>query len=355
MANSSVNCLESVFRFKFNITEFETNDVESPEFTLSNVPWKLLLRKKGASESNDSSVLDVCLVCGLVADNTIAKWSCEMCATFRLLSCESEIVKHLSKKQFNNQNLSHSIDNFISWAELMDEKNQFVLENEAVLEVVISSNPLNYRKSVGMEQTSTKLRVIVDGVSKLGNTYSPEVTVRGIRWKIQTKKEEDHFAVYLWAVEEDMDINWCWDVEYSFKLLSFNSKIEPIDCKTTSDIFRWGTPSWGYGKLIKWSEFVDPKRRFVRNDTAVIEVKFTVQPPKPLWECEASRKETKVSTVLECSICFESFCGREISATKCGHLFCNACITRSIEDRQKCPMCNAAAQAADLRPIFFSW
>lgn len=356
MANSTVDCLETVFRFKFDIEHLNTREIESPEFSLSKVNWKIKLRKRSTSENNnDANVLDVFLVCAALSD-VCSTWSCEVQANFKLLSLnssENDIEKSLSKKEFNNRCLSHGIHKFIEWSELVDPKNSFVDENEAIFEIEILTNPLNCVKSMKMEQTSTKLRLIVENVSKLGNTYSPEVMVRGIRWKIQTKKEDEHFAVYLWAVEDDMDISWTWEVEYSFKLLSFNNKVEPIDCKSTSDLFRWGTPSWGYGKLIKWSEFVDPKRRFVRNDTAILQVQFTVMPPKPLWKCE--KNPVKPRSALGCSICFESFCGREISATKCGHLFCSGCIKRAVDDRQKCPMCNAIAALTDLRPIFISW
>lgn len=359
MACSNVDCLETIFRFKVNIDNVsDLGEIESSEIILSKVPWRVKLCKRSTSENNnDANVLDIFLVGAPPPDIcTETKWSCEVKAFFKLLAFDSpakEIVKYFSKKEFNNKCLSHGITEFVSWDELLDEKNQYVHENEATFEIEILTNPLNCVKPRTMEQTSTKVRVIVENISKLGNTYSPELIIRGIRWKIQTKKEDEHFAVYLWATEDDMDMNWCWEVEYSFKLLSFNSKVEPIDCKSTSDVFRWGTPSWGYGKLIKWPELMDPKRRFVRNDTSLLEVKFAVKPPKPLWECE--KKPPKIVSPLECSICFENFCGREISATKCGHLFCSQCINRSIEDREKCPMCNATAFTSDLRPIFFSW
>lgn len=353
MASTNLDCLESIFQFKVNIESLEAGEILSPEVKLSNLSWKIKLCRLSI---NDVNYIDISLVCVPPSDIAVANWSCDVRATFKLLSfasTEKEIVKRLSKKKFDKDSLTHGIGQFCMWNDLIVPKNQYICDNEATFEVEILSNPLNCIKTRSMDQTATKLRLIVENVSKLGNTYSPEVIVRGIRWKIQTRKEDDYFAVYLWAVEDDMDMNWCWQVEYSFKLLSFNSKVESIDCKTTSDIFRWGTPSWGYGKLIKWSEFVDNKKRFVRNDTAILEVKFAVKPAKPLWECEKS--STKTASALECSICFENFCGREILATKCGHLFCSKCINRSIEDRQKCPMCNAVAVVEDLRPIFFSW
>lgn len=357
MACSNIDCLDTVFRFKINIDELESGEIESPEICLSKIAWKIQLCKRLINEGDsDASIIDIRLVGTPPSDiSDTAKWSCDVRAIFKLLSKTTgkDILKSFSKKEFNNKCPAHEISGFVSCAELLDPKNQYIQENEATFEIRILVNPLNCVKSMKMEQISAKVRVIVENISKLSNTYSPEIIVRGIRWKIQIKKEDDHFAVYLWATEEDMDMNWTWEVDYSFKLLSFNSKVDPVDCKSTSDYFRWGTPSWGYGKLIKWSDLHDSKRRFVRNDTAILEVNFAVKSPKPLWQCDSVA--TKVASVLECSICFENFCGREILATKCGHLFCSPCINRSIEDRHKCPMCNAPSVAGDLRPIFFSW
>ncbi|XP_031632842.1 uncharacterized protein LOC116346777, partial [Contarinia nasturtii] len=349
MASLKFDCSETVFRFKFNIDRLKLGEIETPEIKLSKLHWKIKLNKRSTSESNnDTDEIDVSLVCEPSSDINKTIWSCNALAVFKLVSSKQEIVKTLSNKEFNSKHLSHTINGFVPWNELLNVENQYMNENEVSLDIEIQTNPLCCIKAMAMEQSSTKLRLIVESVSKLGNVYSPEVILRGIRFKIQTRKEDEHFAVYLWAVEDDMDMNWCWEVFYSFKLLSFNNKVEPIDCKTTSDIFRYGCPSWGYGRLIKWSEFIDPKKRFVRNDTAIIEIEFTVKPPKPLWECKKDTTYTKTVRTLECSICFENFCEREVCATKCGHLFCTECITRSIEDRQKCPMCNADAAIDDL-------
>jgi hypothetical protein len=43
-----------------------------------------------------------------------------------------------------------------------------------------------------------------------------------------------------------------------------------------------------------------------------------------------------------CRVCHADPC-HEITATACGHLFCNACIIEEVRENARCPVCNAAA------------
>ena len=42
-----------------------------------------------------------------------------------------------------------------------------------------------------------------------------------------------------------------------------------------------------------------------------------------------------------CAVCLESYFQRQPTTTRCGHVFCLACITEAIRLTHKCPMCNA--------------
>lgn len=353
MAVSEINCFKTVNQFKFNVDNLNSAEFTSPEVILSQVHWKIKLSKRTTGETN---VLDVALVASLSNDETIAEWSCEARAVFKLISFDSEnnVVKQITKQEFTKDCTSHQIREFIRWNELTDANNRYFREkdNEATFEVEISTNPLKCQKPMAMETTSADLHVFIKNVSKLGYSLSPEVIVRGIRWTIKTKKEAEHLAVYLWADQSDMDMNWSWEVESSCKLLSFKDNVEPIVRKAT-DVFRWGVPNWGFPKFIKWSEFCDANKRYVYGETAIIEFRFVVKAPKPLFEFE--KQLLNVSSPQGCVICLEKFHERKISSTKCGHMFCSECIRLSVAVHGKCPVCNAVASIADLRPLFFSW
>ncbi len=48
-----------------------------------------------------------------------------------------------------------------------------------------------------------------------------------------------------------------------------------------------------------------------------------------------------VGSPFHCRVCHVDPC-REITATACGHVFCNACIVEEVRENARCPVCNAA-------------
>lgn len=43
--------------------------------------------------------------------------------------------------------------------------------------------------------------------------------------------------------------------------------------------------------------------------------------------------------IIECSICYETFCKINVSITPCGHEFCFNCIIKAISYNKECPIC----------------
>lgn len=55
--------------------------------------------------------------------------------------------------------------------------------------------------------------------------------------------------------------------------------------------------------------------------------------------------------ILKCSICVDK--PKEVVITKCYHLFCNSCVQRVIESRQRrCPACSTSFGANDVKPVY---
>ncbi|KAK8480055.1 hypothetical protein V6N12_033972 [Hibiscus sabdariffa] len=55
--------------------------------------------------------------------------------------------------------------------------------------------------------------------------------------------------------------------------------------------------------------------------------------------------------ILKCSVCLDR--PKEVVITKCYHLFCNPCVQKVSESRQrKCPVCAASFGANDVKPIY---
>ncbi|KPU80446.1 uncharacterized protein Dana_GF16357, isoform B [Drosophila ananassae] len=78
-------------------------------------------------------------------------------------------------------------------------------------------------------------------------------------------------------------------------------------------------------------------RRSLNQDISCVEVvdDENVSPPKRRQVNQSQQDDT-----YNCPVCLESVRRREPVSTKCGHVFCRACIEGAIRSTHKCPMCN---------------
>lgn len=128
-------------------------------------------------------------------------------------------LKYLSKQTFDNDCCEHGIDNFIEWNQFLEH---YVHEGKAHFEIEIYTNPLLKTIQKDIQETGTVFRFMIKNVSRAETTYSAEVKVCGIRWIARVQQENAKLAVYLCAMENDLDINWFWRVTVTFKLLTFD-------------------------------------------------------------------------------------------------------------------------------------
>lgn len=118
-----------------------------------------------------------------------------------------------------------------------------------------------------------------------GRIESPEITVRGINWKVIVEKCSDYLAVFLDAPSAlpinlfgSIDRRWTYDVEATFRVLTFESTAEPFQETFSDGYFQWGDSKRGLENFMDWSDFTDENRKFVENDRAHIVVEFKVGP-----------------------------------------------------------------------------
>ena len=57
-----------------------------------------------------------------------------------------------------------------------------------------------------------------------------------------------------------------------------------------------------------------------------------------------SPSKTSSRSIIQCPICMETVQqfekeGRQLTATRCGHIFCNVCIREAAKAQRKCPTC----------------
>lgn len=119
MASTSICSFHTIFGFTVNVTDLASQPIESPEVKLSNINWKVKLKKKSNDRKNK---LGIFLVSNF-DDNTV-KWSCGAQATFKLLPNDNDelkqsIVKYLPKQKFSNEKRSHGYGKFVQWKKFL--------------------------------------------------------------------------------------------------------------------------------------------------------------------------------------------------------------------------------------------
>lgn len=272
-----------VSNFTLNvIDDMQSKMVELPELRFSDVNWKIRLVKKSIGDNTKLDVISIYLV-SYISDNTV-KWSCEARAVFKLLQIKndienSSIVKYLPKQLFTNDFCVHGIENFIEWNQFIEH---YVFAQKAFFEIEIYANPS--LRGFPIQEIGSVFRFMITNVSSFVTSRSADVRLQGIRWHVRVQKQCNHLAVYLCAQEDDLDLNWCWNVTATFKLMSFE-RDEPVK-KSFHQVYRWGVISWGTN-LIKRDDFVDRNQHYVVNDSAIIFCELRVHPAKPMWQIDS--------------------------------------------------------------------
>ncbi|KAH8295002.1 hypothetical protein KR018_005223 [Drosophila ironensis] len=82
--------------------------------------------------------------------------------------------------------------------------------------------------------------------------------------------------------------------------------------------------------------------------SAVVDVDDPSPPKRACTSMNQSQKDDPYS----CPVCLEGVRNREPVSTKCGHVFCRACIDTAIRTTRKCPMCQKRLTAKSYFRLF---
>lgn len=360
-----------IFTFSADVKNLVMTHEESSAFRLNNMQWKIKICKTAAGcvavylVCEDKSFLpqflkklswwaNYLLKISLLDTD---KWSCETQTQFKLLHKSGEnnrsVVKSLLKQTFSHAKPCHGIEHFMEWNEFMED---FVVNNEATLQIEILSKPLMFESIIAstsnIDQSYCKFRVLIENVSKFRFVSSRKVVLRGIRWYISIRKKGNHLSIYLCYITKDMPLNWYYKVNATLSLLSYHEDSPPLRRFIEGNFRRELYANCGYPNFISWESFIDTNNGYVHNNCATLEFKIKVDEPKELWgigECSLY----KANSLMQCSICYECYGSGEIFSTRCGHLFCQLCFKKSIENKRICAVCNASTSLAELHPVYF--
>lgn len=280
MANSNAYPFGTIFPFTLDVKN--QSGMVTHNFQLSNLLWTVYFAKA-------EDFLQIWLSSS--PNDTTPVWYCDAWAVFKLFHKNGEVgrtvVKSLNNYRFSHLKLSSENIAFIEWNELLNEyvDNQ----NQAKFEINLSTNPFKCIEPLKIHQTSTIFQFVLEKVSQLTSVDSSPVVLRDIKWwihaqRISDRREEDYFALYLIADEEDLDKNWFWEVTASLKLLSANKNIDPVHYRFTEN-YQWGASRFGCKNLLPFSTLIKPGHYAV-NDMVIFFIEFSVQTPQPLWKIE---------------------------------------------------------------------
>ena len=76
----------------------------------------------------------------------------------------------------------------------------------------------------------------------------------------------------------------------------------------------------------------------------------------PSEEDRSNPTTHSLQPLLSCPICMESLQdlpeGREVKVTRCGHLFCNLCLTEALKQKKVCPTCREKVSTGKITKVF---
>lgn len=280
-STSVINPIENVIQLVVDVNDLELNCIESPDYILNALPWKIKLCKSIVDSNNTKrNVVNASLESPF--GDYMSKWSCKAGAIFKLFPKNRKndeiIVKNITKDTFDSMSTSQGIDEIVSWETFLDK---YVLENEALFEINISTES-PYRK-VETELTSVKFHVFAENITKPGIFSSPRVVVRGIHWNVSIGKQGNSLAIYLHADENDMDPNESMEVTATMTLMPMDDSVQPESGQFTRLFGKRHNTNRGFSDLISWDKFIEPNNKFIENDTATFLVELSVGEPKLHW------------------------------------------------------------------------
>lgn len=358
MTNSNIKIYKT--SYSFSVKNVELDKYESSKSSFPDTAWTIKFNNKRTI--NNEEVIDLHLMCSPLIDQSQADgtpissgnidWICEAEATVTLRS--NKFGQNLNKKlvlrkTFTNINLCKRFSECIKCTELGNYfQNDF-------LDVAIHANPIRY--VVGnVKHTRLVFQFAIEDVfTHLNNDWvkvSPDVIVQGTTFFVKVQKIKKCLFFFLHHKKDSRNLNWSWNVKCSFKLLSFDTNLPPIR-QTINRIFNSLNRNEVFNKFSTWADFIDPTKKFVQDDEAILEVDLEVDPPESIFSSPIPSIDSNPNALrLMCSICLQSVIGRNPTTTKCGHSFCRDCIHRAIIQSPKCPVCNTEAISTDLRRVF---
>lgn len=278
-SQSKLHVFESVVRFNLHESDFGTSKSDecilSPVFEVHYIGWKIQACK---SHNNIADMGDNELTVKLISvfNGKTEAWSCEAEAKFKLLAKEGFNAEETRMAYFNfhSRNIKSIEKPLVTWDKL---KTKHMIDGIAMIDVTVKVKPPN--RLTEIQHTSTKFQMRILELTNLNEVYSEEALVRGIRWKVSASKRNEFLDVFVMANEDDMDLDYSWNVTTIFSLISMDA--EKTKTKKFSNVqFDWTNTNWGFVEFIKWADLTNESNQFVKGNAALLQIELNVDKPK---------------------------------------------------------------------------
>lgn len=307
-------------------------DFQTDEFFVSGTPWYMRFSKEKIGRTNYLAI-------HLHSNFEHSSDKTHIDATFNAILTSSKANVHQDKiylDAFCTENPCWGLDKFITWTKLFDRTKGFIVDDHCqfVVKVKVTKvlnaddNELLHFVELGETEDGyqRKFRLTMFNFQNTIGVCSPNINFDGSQFRIAVSQIETKIVITICKTGGE---NSCY-LTSEIKLLSFDPNIQPIRKEIKNLDFSL-VGSYDKWDSIDWDDLIDPQKKFIQDDSFVIEVKF---------------KAELGAVFSSCLICSEDLKGQPISSIKpCNHMFCTACVRRRIRENNKCPKCNGEVRS----------
>lgn len=357
MANQNRSLNENISEILLNVTVNglkKFKEFESEKFFVNGNPWHVRFAKV---KDSGKDVLGVYLHSDLKQDSndTLIVGTCDVI----LLSSKVNVKPHQENiylDAFCAENSCWGLDSFITWSQLMNPTNGYIVGDTCKFQIRVKATALliaaenewcKFESNVKCECegcSHRKFRLTIRQFQNSIGVCSPKIYFNGSSWRLVVGRKEGKIMVTICKTGERPCL-----LTSTIKLISFDPNVQPITEETESQEFD-SDGSYGSWDLITWDELINPRKRFIQDDSFVIEVELKAERGISVSKKRRTDHEDDEVSSLRCFKCRASLAGRPISSLLCGDLMCTACATAVLRKENKCPICGAKSTVADLRP-----
>ncbi|KAL3104565.1 hypothetical protein niasHT_022823 [Heterodera trifolii] len=282
------------------VSEFAGPEQKSCVFSetvlIKRLQWKIVAQIKTKNRSSYEKWLGIYLLCDAPEEDK--NWRCKCSAKLKIISQKNEVHNSIGtfcEYFFDSKSTNRGFENFISYAELMDQSNGFynreadtvtlaidvTVKDEKTEKPFLNQSKSNGTISMEIEKLSEFAREIVGSERK-----SETVHIKGFPWKIlaQIRKkngrsnDEKTLYIFLLCDAPKEDKNWSCKCSATLRIVSQKNGVSDFRRELEDFVFDRKKNNLGYYAIF-FAELMDPEKGFYNQgeDKVTLAMEVTVK------------------------------------------------------------------------------